>query len=65
MNVDVLRVIVPLWHEEQRPVTCVWSTRVTGFHSAVTWQLSQALELAICVAGLAVTLPVLIDSVPP
>ena len=22
--------VVPLWHEAQLPLTCAWSTRVTG-----------------------------------
>jgi hypothetical protein len=34
--------MAPLWHEEQLPSTCAWSTRVTGCQVDVAWQLSQA-----------------------
>ena len=45
--------LVPLWQEAQVPVTCVWSTRVTGVQaSVVRWHASQTLLLAMCDAGL-------------
>jgi hypothetical protein len=43
-----------LWHEAQVPLTCVWSTRVTGLHATNEWHLSHVLLVAMCVALLPV-----------
>jgi hypothetical protein len=32
----------PSWQEKHAPLTCAWSTRVTGFHASVAWQVPQA-----------------------
>jgi hypothetical protein len=32
---------VPLWQDEQLPITWAWSTRVAGFHALVAWQASH------------------------
>jgi hypothetical protein len=64
VTVPVLIDSAPLWQETQVPVTCVWSTLVAGFQVVVPWQLSQLLLVAMCVAGLPVTVPVLIVTPP-
>ena len=44
--------VVPLWQVEQVPgATPVW-LNVAGDHALVLWQVSQALEVGMCVAGL-------------
>ncbi len=46
--------VVPLWHEEHVPTTCVWSTLVAGFHAVVAWQDSQVFVVLMCPLGLPV-----------
>ena len=52
--VDLPVAFVPLWHEEQVPVTCEWSTRVAGRQLVVLWQLWHCVVVVMCVAFLPV-----------
>jgi hypothetical protein len=40
--------VVPLWQDAQLPLTWVWSTRTTGRHVVVEWQVSQLAVDWIC-----------------
>jgi hypothetical protein len=44
--------LIPSWHEEQVPVTCVWSTFVAGLQAVVAWHDSHDALVDRCVAPL-------------
>jgi len=48
--------VVPLWQEAQLPLTCAWSTRVTGRQLDVEWHASHVVVDWMCVALLPVAL---------
>jgi hypothetical protein len=39
--------IVLLWQDTQVPLTCVWSTVMTGFQAVLLWQASHKLLVEI------------------
>ena len=46
--------VVPLWQDEQVPLTWLWSTLRGGLQTLVVWQASQALVVVMWVADLPV-----------
>lgn len=48
--------VVPLWQDEQLPLTALWSTLRTGAQALTAWQLSQRVVVGICVADRPVAL---------
>ena len=46
--------LVPLWQEEQVPITSVWLTVLAGAQAALVWQSAQLVLVAMWVADLPV-----------
>ena len=47
--------VVPLWHDEQVPVTLAW-LKFAGVQAFVEWQVLHSAVVAMCVAVLPVAL---------